>query len=85
MLKAPKEECSNHTRSIVHRCFGKLYALQGRTDEALTHLASNVYYCARETGGNSVDCADGYFLLAQVLPALRRRARVSAAAAGVFT
>ena len=64
VVKTP--DCSFHIRSIVHRCFGKLYAQQGRTDEALTHLASNVYYCARESGAKSIDCADGYFLLAQV-------------------
>lgn len=64
VVKTP--DCSFHVRSIVHRCFGKLYAQQGRTEEALTHLSSNVYYCARETGPSSIDCADGYFLLAQV-------------------
>lgn len=64
VVKTP--DCSFHIRSIVHRCFGKLYAQQGRTEEALTHLSSNVYYCARESGPQSIDCADGYFLLAQV-------------------
>ena len=64
VVKSP--DCSFHIRSIVHRCFGKLYAQQGRTEEALTHLSSNVYYCARESGARSIDCADGYFLLAQV-------------------
>jgi hypothetical protein len=64
VVKTP--DCSFHIRSIVHRCFGKLYAQQGRTEEALTHLSSNVYYCARESGPLSIDCADGYFLLAQV-------------------
>ena len=64
VVKSP--DCSFHIRSIVHRCFGKLYAQQGRTEEALTHLSSNVYYCARESGSRSIDCADGYFLLAQV-------------------
>lgn len=64
VVKTP--DCSFHIRSIVHRCFGKLYAQQGRTEEALTHLSSNVYYCARESGAQSIDCADGYFLLAQV-------------------
>ena len=64
VVKTP--DCSFHIRSIVHRCFGKLYAQQGRTEEALTHLSSNVYYCARESGSRSIDCADGYFLLAQV-------------------
>eukprot|EP01043_Picozoa_sp_COSAG02_P117198 COSAG02_NODE_53690_length_300_cov_0.771144_2_plen_42_part_01 len=42
-----------------------MYAQQGRTEEALTHLSNNVYYCARESGSRSIDCADGYFLLAQ--------------------
>ena len=42
ILKNP--DCSNRTKSQLYRNFGKLYASQGKHDEALRQLANDVYF-----------------------------------------
>ena len=42
VLKTPN--CSNALRSQLRRNFGRLYASQGKYEEALRQLADDVYY-----------------------------------------
>lgn len=58
--------CKNALRSQLHRLFGKLYASQGRHDDAMTALAKDVYYSSLELGPEHVHTAGGYYYLANV-------------------
>ena len=64
VLKRP--DCSNAMRSQLHRNFGKLYAAQGRSSDALRELSHDVYYSSLEIGPEHVDSAPGYFYMATI-------------------
>jgi hypothetical protein len=64
VLKNP--DCSNELKSQLYRNFGKLYASQGRYDDALKQLANDVYYSSLESGPEHIDTAGGYFYMADV-------------------
>lgn len=64
VLKNP--ECSNELKSQLYRNFGKLYASQGRFNDALKQLALDVYYSSLESGPEHIDTAGGYFYMADV-------------------
>lgn len=64
VLKNP--DCSNELKSQLYRNFGKLYASQGRFDDALKQLAHDVYYSSLESGPEHIDTAAGYFYMADV-------------------
>jgi len=64
VLKNPG--CSNQLKSQLYRNFGRLYASQGRHDEALKQLAQDVYHSALDKGPEHIDTAGGYFHLAGV-------------------
>ena len=64
VLKHP--ECSNAIRSQLHRNFGKLYASQGKYQEALRQLSNDVYYSSLEIGPEHVDTAGGYYHMANI-------------------
>ena len=70
MLKHP--DCSNAIRSQLHRNFGKLYAAQGKHEQAAQQLASDIYFMSLEVGPEHVDTAGGYFHLAAVFDAQHR-------------
>jgi hypothetical protein len=59
-------DCSNELKSQLYRNFGKLYASQGRFQDALRQLALDVYYSSLESGPEHIDTAGGYFYLADV-------------------
>ncbi len=64
VLKNP--DSSNELKSQLYRNFGKLYASQGRFQDALRQLALDVYYSSLESGPEHIDTAGGYFYLADV-------------------
>ena len=64
VLKNP--DCSNELKSQLYRNFGKLYASQGRFQDALKQLALDVYYSSLESGPEHIDTAGGYFYMADV-------------------
>jgi len=59
-------DCSNELKSQLYRNFGKLYASQGRFQDALRQLALDIYYSSLESGPEHIDTAGGYFYLADV-------------------
>jgi hypothetical protein len=66
LLFSPSPDCSNELKSQLYRNFGKLYASQGRFNDALKQLALDVYYSSLESGPEHIDTAGGYFYLADV-------------------
>ncbi len=56
----------NELRSAMHRNFGKLYAAQGKLEEALTELARDAYYCALQVGPDHIDATAAYFHMASI-------------------
>jgi tetratricopeptide (TPR) repeat protein len=63
---------SNALRSQLRRNFGKLYASQGRHEEALRQLADDVYYSSLMVGPEHIDTSGGYFQLGNVFYAMNR-------------
>ena len=59
----------NELRSAMHRNFGKLYAAQGKLEEALTELARDAYYCALQVGPDHIDATPPYFHMASIFAA----------------
>merc|ERR1712139_501706 len=57
-------------RSQLHRNFGKLYASQGRHEEALQQLAHDVYYSSLMVGPEHVDTCAGYYSMGNVFYSL---------------
>jgi tetratricopeptide (TPR) repeat protein len=64
ILKNP--DCSNRLKSQLYRNFGKLYASQGKYDEALRQLANDIYFSSLQSGPEHVDTAGGYYYMATV-------------------
>lgn len=63
---------SNALRSQLRRNFGKLYAAQGRFDEALRQLVDDVYYSSLRVGPEHIDTSGGYYQLANVFYAMNK-------------
>ena len=59
-------------RSQLHRNFGKLYASQGKHEEALRQLANDIYYSSLEIGPEHVDTSAGYYHMANIFYAQNR-------------
>jgi len=59
-------------RSQLHRNFGKLYASQGRHEEALQQLAHDVYYSSLMVGPEHVDTCAGYYSMGNVFYSLQQ-------------
>lgn len=57
---------SHALKSKLHRNFGKLYASQGRFDDALKELAQDVYHSSLEMGPEHIDTAGGYYHMATI-------------------
>jgi tetratricopeptide (TPR) repeat protein len=70
ILKNP--DCSNRTKSQLYRNFGKLYASQGKHDEALRQLANDVYFSSLQVGPEHIETAGGYYYIATVFYLQRR-------------
>jgi tetratricopeptide (TPR) repeat protein len=64
ILKNP--DCSNRLKSQLYRNFGKLYASQGKYDEALRQLANDIYFSSLQSGPEHVETAGGYYYMATV-------------------
>ena len=60
---------SHGLRSAMHRNFGKLFAAQGRLEEALAELARDVYHCALQVGPDHIDTTNGYFHMGSIFAA----------------
>ena len=67
-----RARASNALRSRLRRSFGKLYASQGRYEEALRQLADDIYHCSLEEGPEHLSAVGGYFELANVFSLLKR-------------
>lgn len=53
-------------RSQLHRNFGKLYAVQGKFQDALHQLATSIYYSSLEIGPEHVETSTGYFHMGNI-------------------
>jgi len=63
---------SNALRSQLRRNFGKLYASQGRYEEALRQLADDVYYSSLMVGPEHIDTSGGYYQLGNVFYSMNK-------------
>lgn len=64
VLKNPN--CTNATRSQLHRNFGKLYSAQGKLNEALAELAKDIYCSSNEFGPEHINTSSGYYYMASI-------------------
>lgn len=64
ILKNP--ECSNALKSQLYRNFGKLYASQGKLEDALHQLANDIYFSSLQVGPEHIDTSGGYYYIATV-------------------
>eukprot|EP00300_Choanocystis_sp_HF-7_P003991 c13042_g1_i1.p1 GENE.c13042_g1_i1~~c13042_g1_i1.p1 ORF type:complete len:362 (+),score=82.25 c13042_g1_i1:123-1208(+) len=72
------EDAPFQVRAELARNFGLLYAAQGKHDDALRHLANDVFYSASVYGPEHINTTTGYFLLGTVFYALGREPELSA-------
>ncbi|KAG8463355.1 hypothetical protein KFE25_004866 [Diacronema lutheri] len=70
LVKNP--QASDALRSTLRRNFGKLYASQGRFEDALRHLADDVYHSSLQFGPEHVHTSGGYFEMGACFFALER-------------
>eukprot|EP00076_Gallus_gallus_P028859 XP_015152715.1 zinc finger MYND domain-containing protein 12 isoform X1 [Gallus gallus] len=64
VLRSP--DCSSAFQHRLHRSFGLLYAADGNFDQALYHLANDIYLATSAFGLKSVEASGGYFHMANV-------------------
>uniref|UniRef100_A0A8C2T3H9 Zinc finger MYND-type containing 12 n=1 Tax=Coturnix japonica TaxID=93934 RepID=A0A8C2T3H9_COTJA len=64
VLRTP--DCSGAFQHRLHRGFGLLYVTDGNFDQALYHLAKDIYFASSTFGLKSVEVSGGYFLMANV-------------------
>ncbi|XP_062363717.1 zinc finger MYND domain-containing protein 12 [Cinclus cinclus] len=64
VLQTP--DCSAALQSKLHRGLGLFSAAEGNLDQALYHLANDVYLATAEFGLNSVEVSGGYFHMANI-------------------
>ncbi|NXU20826.1 ZMY12 protein, partial [Pardalotus punctatus] len=59
-------DCSAALQSKLHRGLGLFSVAEGNLDQALYHLANDIYLATAEFGLNSVEVSGGYFHMANV-------------------
>uniref|UniRef100_A0A8C3DBN7 Uncharacterized protein n=1 Tax=Corvus moneduloides TaxID=1196302 RepID=A0A8C3DBN7_CORMO len=64
ILQTP--DCSAALQSKLHRGLGLFSVAEGNLDQALYHLANDVYLATAEFGLNSVEVSGGYFHMANI-------------------
>ncbi|NXA71586.1 ZMY12 protein, partial [Thryothorus ludovicianus] len=64
ILQTP--DCSAALQSKLHRGLGLFCIAEGNLDQALYHLANDVYLATVEFGLNSVEVSGGYFNMANI-------------------
>ncbi|OWK53278.1 Zinc finger MYND domain-containing protein 12 [Lonchura striata] len=64
VLQTP--DCSAALQSKLHRGLGLFSVAEGNLDQALYHLANDVYLATAEFGLNSVEVSAGYFHMANI-------------------
>ncbi|NXT20593.1 ZMY12 protein, partial [Syrrhaptes paradoxus] len=64
VLSAP--ECSNALRHQLHRSLGLFCAAEGNFEQALYHLANDVYLASSTFGVKSIETSGGYFHMANI-------------------
>ncbi|XP_005994058.1 zinc finger MYND domain-containing protein 12 [Latimeria chalumnae] len=64
VLKAP--DCDYRVRHILSRNLGLLYAAKGEFEEALFHLADDIYLASEVFGLKSIQTSGGYFQMANI-------------------
>ncbi|XP_053818818.1 zinc finger MYND domain-containing protein 12 [Vidua chalybeata] len=64
VLQTP--DCSAALQSKLHRGLGLFSVAEGNLDQALYHLANDVYLATAEFGLNSVEVSGGYFHMANI-------------------
>ncbi|XP_072773360.1 zinc finger MYND domain-containing protein 12 isoform X1 [Taeniopygia guttata] len=64
VLQTP--DCSAALQSKLHRGLGLFSAAEGNLDQALYHLANDVYLATAEFGLNSIEVSAGYFHMANI-------------------
>lgn len=70
MLALREPELTTHSmRSQLSRLYGQLYALQGKTREALAAFAEDIFHASEEHGPEGAPTSLGYYNLAKVLQA----------------
>nr|XP_054503951.1 zinc finger MYND domain-containing protein 12 [Agelaius phoeniceus] len=64
VLQSP--DCSAALQSKLHRGLGLFSIAEGNLDQALYHLANDVYLATAEFGLNSIEVSGGYFHMANI-------------------
>lgn len=64
VLKTP--DCSSAIKSKLYRNWGLLCAAQGNFDDALRHIADDIYHASEEFGTDDIGTSGGYFHMANV-------------------
>ncbi|RLV95573.1 hypothetical protein DV515_00012852 [Chloebia gouldiae] len=64
ILQTP--DCSAALQSKLHRGLGLFSVAEGNLDQALYHLANDVYLATAEFGLNSIEVSAGYFHMANI-------------------
>jgi len=64
VMKTP--ECKNDIKSRLHRNLGMLYATQENYDDALKHLAEDIYHASCAFGTDDIRTSGGYFHMANI-------------------
>ncbi|XP_025036482.1 zinc finger MYND domain-containing protein 12 isoform X2 [Pelodiscus sinensis] len=59
-------DCNNGIQSKLHRNLGLLYAAKGNFEEALYHLAIDIYFASCAFGTHDISTSGGYFHMANV-------------------
>ncbi|KAJ7411691.1 Zinc finger MYND domain-containing protein 12 [Willisornis vidua] len=59
-------DCGAALRARLHRGLGLFSAAQGNLDQALYHLANDVYLSTSAFGTNSIEVSEGYFHMANI-------------------
>jgi len=57
---------SNKMKHRICHHFGLLYAAKGLTNEALRHLANDIYYASEEYGTSDIHTSGGYFHMGNI-------------------
>ncbi|KAM9299037.1 zinc finger MYND domain-containing protein 12 [Gastrophryne carolinensis] len=59
-------DCSNLTRSKLHRNLGLLYSAKGEFEESLRHFSNDIYFASTVSGPSDISTSGGYFHMANV-------------------
>ncbi|XP_021273460.1 zinc finger MYND domain-containing protein 12 [Numida meleagris] len=64
VLRTP--DCSSAFQHRLHRSLGLLYAADGNFEQALYHLANDIYFASSAFGLKSIETSGGYFHMANI-------------------